>query len=152
MRMDDIDRTILTAMQNNARTTAAELAHLTGTSSSTCLRRLRALESEGVIEGYRTRIDPTSLGFSLQIIAFITLEREDRATVAHLEDALTALPEVIAAERLFGDPDFLVRVIAADLASYQRFRDEKLAEIPGVGKITSTLVMRTIVSDRPLPV
>lgn len=149
--MDDIDRTILSLIQNNARITAAELAHHTGASSSTCLRRLRALENAGVITGFRTRLDPAAVGYGTQVIAFITLEREDRATVAALEDGLAALPQVLSAERLFGDPDFLVRVIARDLADYQRIRDEHLSELPGVARITSTLVMREIVRDGPIP-
>ncbi|WIM71900.1 Lrp/AsnC family transcriptional regulator [Corynebacterium suedekumii] len=150
--MDAIDRIILSAMQDNARITAAELAHLTGASSSTCLRRLRALRREGVITGFHTHLDPAAVGYGTQVIAFITLEREDRATVAALEDGLAALPQVIDAERLFGDPDFLVRVMAEDLAAYQRFRDEHLSELPGVSRITSTLVMRTIVENRALPI
>ncbi|AJE34023.1 AsnC family transcriptional regulator [Corynebacterium humireducens NBRC 106098 = DSM 45392] len=149
--MDDIDRMILSLIQNNARITAAELAHHTGASSSTCLRRLRALENGGVITGFHTRLDPAAVGYGIQVIAFITLEREDRATVATLEDGLAALPQILSAERLFGDPDFLVRVVARDLADYQRIRDEHLSELPGVARITSTLVMREIVRDGPIP-
>jgi len=149
--MDDIDRMILSLIQKNARITAAELAHHTGASSSTCLRRLRALENGGVITGFHTRLDPAAVGYGIQVIAFITLEREDRASVATLEDGLAALPQVLSAERLFGDPDFLVRVVARDLADYQRIRDEHLSELPGVARITSTLVMREIVRDGPIP-
>ncbi|RNE49836.1 Lrp/AsnC family transcriptional regulator [Corynebacterium alimapuense] len=149
--MDAIDRKILSLAQNNARITAAELAHHTGTSSSTCLRRLRALENQGVIEGFHTRVNPAKVGFDTQVIAFITLDREDRATVAALEDGLAKLPQVVMAERLFGDPDFLVRILARDLADYQRLRDEQLSELPGVARITSTMVMRTIVADGPIP-
>ena len=73
-------------------------------------------------------------------------------TVAALEDGLAALPQVLSAERLFGDPDFLVRLVARDLADYQRLRDEHLSELPGIARITSTLVMRTIVADGPIPI
>lgn len=149
--MDAVDRKILSLIQDNARITAAELAHHTGASSSTCLRRLRALEQQEVITGFRTHLDPTAVGYGVQVIAFITLDREDRATVAALEDGLAALPQVLSAERLFGDPDFLVRLVARDLADYQRLRDEHLSELPGIAKITSTLVMRTIVADGPIP-
>lgn len=149
--MDAVDRRILSLVQENARITAAELAHQTGVSSSTCLRRLRALERDGVIEGFHTRVDPAAVGFGTQVTAFITLGREDRATVAALEDGLAAIPEVLTAERLFGDPDFLVRLVARDLADYQRIRDDRLATLPGVEKINSTLVMRSVVRDRPLP-
>lgn len=149
--MDGVDRQILSLVQRNARITAAELAHHTGVSSSTCLRRLRALERSSVIEGFHTRVDPAAVGFHIQVTAFITLGREDSATVAALEEGIAAIPEVITAERLFGDPDFLIRVVARDLADYQRLRDERLSTLPGVEKITSTLVMRSIVRDRPLP-
>ena len=149
--MDEVDRKILSLGQLNARITAAELAHQTGASSSTCLRRLRALERDKVITGFHTRLDPAAVGYGTQVIAFITLDREDRATVAALEDGLAALPQVLSAERLFGDPDFLVRVVARDLADYQRLRDEHLSELPGVARITSTLVMREIVRDGPIP-
>ncbi|MDR7330233.1 Lrp/AsnC family transcriptional regulator [Corynebacterium guangdongense] len=149
--MDDVDRRILTLVQENARISAAGLAHHTGVSSSTCLRRLRALEDEGVIEGFHARVDPAALGFSTQVIAFITLGKEDRATVEALEEGLAAIPEVLTAERLFGDPDFLIRLVARDLTDYQRLRDDHLAALPGVEKITSTLVMRTVVDDRAVP-
>ena len=149
--MDAVDRTILSLIQDNARITAAELAHHTGASSSTCLRRLRALERGGVITGFHTRLDPATVGYGVQVIAFITLDQEDRGTVAALEDGLAAIPQVLSAERLFGDPDFLVRLVAHDLADYQRLRDEHLSELPGVARITSTLVMRTIVADGPIP-
>ncbi len=150
--MDAVDRKILALVQDNARITAAELAHQTGVSSSTCLRRLRALERDGVIEGFHTRVNPAAVGFGTQVTAFITLGREDRATVAALEEQLAAIPEVVTAERLFGDPDFLVRLVARDLADYQRIRDDLLSTLPGVEKINSTLVMRSVVRDRPLPV
>ena len=149
--MDDIARMILSLIQNTARITAAELAHHTGASSSTCLRRLRALENGGVITGFHTRLDPAAVGYGIQVIAVITLERADRATVATLEDGLAALPQVLSAERLFGAPDFLVRVVARDLADYQRIRAAHLRALPGVARITSTLVMREIVRDGPIP-
>ncbi|AGF73373.1 Lrp/AsnC family transcriptional regulator [Corynebacterium halotolerans] len=149
--MDAIDRKILALVQENARITAAELSHHTGVSSSTCLRRLRALENGGVIEAFHTRVNPAAAGFGMQVTAFITLGREDRATVAALEEEIAAIPEVLTAERLFGDPDFLVRLVARDLADYQRIRDDRLGTLPGVEKINSTLVMRSVVRDRPLP-
>ena len=152
VHMDPVDRTILSLVKDNARISAAELAHHTGVSSSTCLRRLRALQRDGVIAGFHARVDPAALGFSTQVTAFITLGKEDRDTVAALEQGLADIPEVLTAERLFGDPDFLVRLVARDLADYQRLRDEKLSTLPGVEKITSTLVMRTIVDDRAVPV
>lgn len=151
MRMDKISRTILAALQDNARTTAAGLAALTGAAASTCLRRLRSLEASGAIRGYHADVDPAAVGFSLQVIAFVTLEREDRATIGAFEKEVVTIDQVISAERLFGDPDYLLRVAARDLEDYQRLRDNHLGGLPGLNKITSTMVMRTLVEHRPLP-
>jgi DNA-binding Lrp family transcriptional regulator len=77
------------------------------------------------------------------------MDREDAATVAEFEQGLTAIPEVRHAERLFGDPDYLVRVATADLEGYQTLRDERLATLPGVRRLTSMIVMKRIVDERP---
>src|SRR5262249_28424887 len=77
--------------------------------------------------------------------------REDTSTIAAFEDGLAAIPEVRHAERLFGDPDYLVRVATTDLNAYQELRDQKLAALPGVQRVSSTIVMKRIVDDRPYP-
>ena len=77
------------------------------------------------------------------------LDREDAATVADFERGLAEIPEVRHAERLFGDPDYLLRVATADIAAYQTLRDTQLATLPGVGRLTSTIVMKRIVEERP---
>lgn len=80
------------------------------------------------------------------------MDREDAATIARFESELAAIPEVRHAERLFGDPDYLVRVATTDIAAYQALRDEKLGALPGVQRLTSTIVMKRVVDDRPYPV
>ena len=78
------------------------------------------------------------------------MRQGDRDTVAAFEEAVTAIPHVVLAQRLFGDPDYLLRVVSADLRAFQRLYDERLATLPGVRRLTSTLVMRQVVGDRPL--
>jgi DNA-binding Lrp family transcriptional regulator len=80
------------------------------------------------------------------------MDREDAVTIASFESGLADVPEVRHAERLFGDPDYLIRVATADLAAYQVLRDEKLATLPGVQRLSSTIVMKRVVDDRPFPV
>ncbi|TDD70915.1 Lrp/AsnC family transcriptional regulator [Jiangella aurantiaca] len=80
------------------------------------------------------------------------MDREDAATIADCEAAIAAIPQVRHAERLFGDPDYLLWDVAPDLTSYAQLRDEKLATLPGVARLTSTIVMKRIVDNRPLPV
>jgi DNA-binding Lrp family transcriptional regulator len=81
----------------------------------------------------------------------ITLERGDAGTVASFETALAELPQVRHAERLFGDPDYLLRVAARDLDSFAALRDQKLATLPGVHRLISTIVMKRIIDNRPVP-
>lgn len=134
------------------RLTVTELAQRVSLSVAPCHRRLRELERAGVIRGYRAIVDPAAIGLGFEVLVQVTMDREDAATIAAFETALAEIPEVRHAERLFGDPDYLVRVATADLTAYQTLRDEKLATLPGVQRLTSTIVMKRIVDDRPLPV
>lgn len=82
---------------------------------------------------------------------FASLHQADRATVATFEDALLDIPQVLQAQRLFGDPDYLLRVVAADLPGFQQFYGEWLATLPGLRRLTSTIVMKDVVNHGPLP-
>lgn len=149
--MDATDRKILTELQLDGRLTITELAARVQLSVSPCHRRLRDLERSGAIRGYRAVVDPVSLGLTFEALVFITLRWEDRETVVAFEEALAGIPQVVQAERLFGDPDYLLRVTTTDLVAYQRLYDEELATLPGVQRLNSTLVMKHVVSGRALP-
>ncbi len=149
--MDDIDRKILAQLQVEGRLTVTELAERVRLSVSRCHRRLRSLEEAGVITGYHARLDPTALGLHFSAIVFVTLREGDTRAVAAIEEAIFAVPEVVVAQRLFGDPDYLLHVVCADLPSFQRLYDDKLSALPGVQRLTSTLVMKNVVDGRPLP-
>src|SRR5262245_35189098 len=149
--MDVIDRKILAELQAEGRLTVTELAQRVALSVAPCHRRLRELERTRAIRGYRAVIDPAAIGLGFEVLVQVTMDREDAATITRFELGLAGIPEVHHAERLFGDPDYLVRVATADLAAYQTLRDEKLATLPGVQKLTSTIVMKRIVDDRPYP-
>jgi DNA-binding Lrp family transcriptional regulator len=146
-----MDRKILTELQLDGRLTVTELAARVRLSVSPCHRRLRDLEREGAIRGYRAVVDPAALGLTFEALVFATLRWEDRDTVAAFEEAVAAVPHVIQAQRLFGDPDYLLRVATTDLAAYQHLYDERLTTLPGVQRLTSTLVMKHVVENRPLP-
>jgi DNA-binding Lrp family transcriptional regulator len=150
--MDAIDRRIIAQLQAEGRLTVTELAERVKLSVAPCHRRLRALERAGVIRGYRAVVDAAALGLGFEVLVYVTMDREDAATIADFESGLTEVAEVRHAERLFGDPDYLLRVATADLVAYQTLRDEKLATLPGVQRLTSTIVMKRIVGERPLPV
>jgi DNA-binding Lrp family transcriptional regulator len=150
--MDAIDRKMLAELQAEGRLTVTELAQRVQLSVAPCHRRLRELERTGVIRGYRAVVDADAIGLGFEVLVNVTMDREDAATIEAFEAGLAQVAEVRHAERLFGDPDYLVRVVTTDLAAYQALRDEKLATLPGVQRITSTIVMKRIVDERPLPV
>ncbi|CAM3564759.1 Lrp/AsnC family transcriptional regulator [Smaragdicoccus niigatensis] len=149
--MDGLDRKILTELQLDGRLTITELASRVQLSVSPCHRRLRDLESSGAIRRYRAVVNAAAVGLNFEAIVFATLRWEHRDTVATFETAVEAIPQVVQAQRLFGEPDYLLRVVAQDLAAYQRLYDEQLAKLPGVQRISSTLVMKHLIEDRPLP-
>ena len=148
---DLIDRKIIAELQAEGRLTVTELAQRVGLSVAPCHRRLRELERVGAIRGYRAVVDPAAIGLGFEVLVQVTMDREDAATVAEFERGLARIPEVRHAERLFGDPDYLLRVATVDIAAYQTLRDEQLATLPGVQRLTSTIVMKRIVEERPYP-
>ncbi|WP_242423461.1 Lrp/AsnC family transcriptional regulator, partial [Ralstonia solanacearum] len=149
--MDAIDRKILAALQKDGRLSVTELGERIGLSLSPCHRRVRALEQAGVIHGYRADVDPAAVGLNFSAIVFVTLREGSRDYVQSFEIALLDVPEVIRAERLFGDPDYMLHVVTRDLNAFQVLYDQHLLALPSVLRLTSTLVMKSIIENRPLP-
>jgi DNA-binding Lrp family transcriptional regulator len=149
--MDDIDRKILAELQRDGRQTLTELARRVRLSTSPCHRRLHALERSGAITGYHARLNASALGLTFEALVFVTMRYEDRDTIAAFEQAVEQIPYVVSAQRLFGDPDYLLCVVARDQAAYQQLYDEHIATLPGIQRLSSTLVMKSLVEARPLP-
>lgn len=151
LAVDAIDRKILALLQNDGRLTLTELAGRVALSVSPCHRRLRELERTGAISGYRAIVDPAALGLTFEALVFVTMRQEDRATLEAFEAGLAAIPNIVSAERLFGDPDYLLRIVTTNLAAYHALQDEQLGTLPGIQRMTSTLVMKRVVPDRSIP-
>jgi DNA-binding Lrp family transcriptional regulator len=96
-------------------------------------------------------VGAAALGLTFEALLFVTMRQEDRDTLLGFEAAVAEIPNVVQAQRLFGDPDYLLRIVTADLGAYQRLEDDVLATLPGVQRLTSTLVMKNVVQARPLP-
>ena len=136
------------------RTVASPLLNWLTGSASACPRAIAAyahLERSGAITGYRARLDAVALGLTFEALVFATMRDSNRDTFAAFESAVSGIPNIQQAQRLFGDPDYLLRVVARDLAAFQTLYDEQLATLPGVQRLTSTLVMKSIIDGRPLP-
>ena len=148
--MDRTDRKILAELQADGRLSVTELADRVGLSLSPCHRRLRALEESGVIVGYRAILAPSELGLNFSAIVFVTLREGTRQAVSDFEAALPDISQIVEAQRLFGDPDYMLHVITRDLPAFQQLYDERLSSLPNVQRLTSTLVMKRVIQDRAL--
>jgi len=149
--MDATDRKILAELQQDARLTVTELAERVRLSLSPAHRRLRELERSGVISGYRAHLNPEAVGLTFEALVFVVMRDGGREHLDAFEAAVTAIPNILHAQRLFGDPDYILRVVATNLDAFRELYDEQLSALPGMQRLTSTLVMKSIVEDRPLP-
>lgn len=147
--MDDIDRDILRELQRDGRLTNQELAQRVGLTASPCMRRVRQLEQDGVIQGYRAVVDPDAVGRGFEVL--VSIERDTRE-VAAFEEALQTIPDVVEAYRLMGSPACLLRVAVADLAAYEKLWTEKLTTLPGATAVNSQIIMKPIKEPVGLPV
>ena len=149
--MDHIDDAILDQLEVDGRLTNAELAERVRLSPSACLRRVRALEATGVIAGYHAVVDPAARDRGFQVLVYTTLMLRNRATIAAFEAAVVELDAVVECHRMFGDPDYVIRVAVADVNAYERFLIDTFADLPGVARMTSQFAMKTIKAAGPLP-
>src|SRR5262245_25478630 len=149
--LDAIDRRIVAALQADGRLSNVDLADKVGLSASPCLRRVKRLEREGYIDGYRAvlRRDRVGLGFSVFVGVKIESHANERALV--FEQAVTAMPEVIAGHLISGEADYLLEVVVPDLESYQQFLVGKLLNLPMVREVRSNIAIQTVKAGGPLP-
>ena len=142
--MDATDRAIIHELTRDGRLANVELAERIALSPSACLRRVRALEEAGVIRGYRAEIDPAAVGRAFEITVLVELAVKDRATVEEFERRIAAMQSVLECRRMFGVPDYIIRVAVADTAAYEAFYMSELAELPGVGRVNSQFTMKLV--------
>jgi DNA-binding Lrp family transcriptional regulator len=150
--LDEIDLKILSEIQADGRITNVELAKRVGISPPPCLRRVRTLEEEGYIQGYRGLLDPRRLGFDVTVFASVHLSSQADADLKAFERLVATWPEVREAYMLAGETDFLLKILAPDWDSYQRFLSEKLTSAPTVSHIKSALMLHLSKSDPGIPI
>lgn len=147
IRLDRVDREILFQLRQDGRLSNVELARRVGLTPPPCLRRVKRLEDAGVISGYRAVIDPAAVGRGLEVIVDLEIHATDLKTVEELETTVAAYDEVIELRRMFGRPDYFIRIAVADHAAYDAFLTSKLIGVPGVLRTTSHLTMKKIKTD-----
>jgi Lrp/AsnC family transcriptional regulator, leucine-responsive regulatory protein len=151
MPLDTVDRRMLEILQREGRISNATLAERLHLSPSPCLRRLRALEGDGVISGYRAVLDRHRLGLGLTVFVELKVEGHSDRSAAAISERLVAAPEVISAHIVSGSADFLLEVVVADLAAYERLMFETLLRLPQVVDVRSNFALRTVKPSGPLP-
>jgi Lrp/AsnC family leucine-responsive transcriptional regulator len=148
---DAVDRAIVGRLQRDGRIANVDLADAVSLSPSACLRRVKALEGDGIIAGYRAEVDQARAGLGLTVFIELEVDVHSRDTSNRVEAALTSIPAVVACHVVSGDADFFVEAAVPDLASYEKLLIDQILTIPSITNAKSTFVIRTALSRGPLP-
>lgn len=149
--MDSIDGRIIAALQRDGRQKLTCLSAVVGLSPTPLARRIARLEGQGVITGYAARIDQEKLGLPLNAFIFVELEHHSRDGIKAFEDGLRHFDEVMECYLMTGTRDVLIRVVAADLAAFDRFLEDGLMQMPGIRSMRSSFALRTMIRRDALP-
>ncbi len=153
MDIDRFDRTILRRLQREGRISNQDLAEAVNLSPSPCLRRVRRLEQEGIIEGYVALVNARKLGLNLMAFIHISMDRHTPERFERFEGAIAGYPEVLECHLITGqDADYLLKVVVADMDAYQQFLLNKITRIEGVSGVHSSFVLKSPHNDTALPV
>ena len=150
MELDRYDRAILKLLQQDARITNTSLAEKVSLSESACLRRVRALEESGLIEGYSAILNQQKAGYPVNVFVNITLNQQAQSGLEAFEAAARKIPEVMECYLMTGDYDYLLRVVVADLADFERLH-QHLTRLPSVARVHSSFAVRTVTRAQLLP-
>lgn len=150
--IDATDVKILDALQRNARLTVAELSEAVGLSPSPCWRRVKSLEEQGVIDGYRAQISEVKLGYTVTAFVSIIAQAHTKEAIEALESHLRSTPEVVACHNISGRYDYLLEVVATDLISFGAWSRNKIQALPGVKEINTSFSLKPIKTQRSLPI
>lgn len=153
LRMEPPDATdvaILEILQEDGRITNADLAARVSLSASACLRRVRRLEDDGVIDRYVALVRTESVGRPTSVFVEISLSSQREEELDAFEDAIRATPEVMECHLMAGDADYLVKVQCADVADYERIHRHYLAVLPGVTRLRTSFALRTVLATTSL--
>ena len=150
-RLDDIDRRILAELQADGRMTNVELARRVGISAPPCLRRVRTLEEAGYIRGYHAEVDPRELGFEVQVFAMVRLLSQSERDLSAFENLARGWALVRECHMLNGEIDFILKCVAPDLPTFQRFLTNDLTAAENVASVKTSLVIRCAKDEPGVP-
>lgn len=153
VKLDSVDRKILSVLQSRGRITNVDLAELVGITAPPCLRRVRALEEEGYIEGYHAKLNSEKLGFGITVFAMVGLHSQAESDLKSFESQVQSWPLVRECYMLNGEIDFILKIVAHDLQEFQQFLTSELTPSPNVASVKTSLTIRNAkhVPGVPLP-
>lgn len=150
--LDRYDSILLEALQKNGRASNVELSELASLSAPQCYRRVKRLESEGIIRGYVAQVDPATVGFGVVAFVNLNIDREQFKKVRSVEKVIRQFPEILECYTISGDFDYLLKVVATDLKSLSNFLTDRLMQVPGVSGVRSMVCLEEIKQASPLPI
>ena len=152
--MDELDRhdvLLLSELQRDARQTVQQLATAAGLSSTPCWKRVKEMESAGIIRGYTALVDREKVGLALCVLAEVNLTRHNEDDVRRFEQAIAAEPSIVSCYATTGQADYVIKVLVPDIKRYESFLHEVLFRMPGVTHVRSSVVLKEVKSESRLP-
>lgn len=149
--LDAQDLALLRILQKEGRATNASLAESVNMSESACLRRIKQLEANCVIQHYAAVINPSAIGLPLSVVVTVTLTSQSEAVLSTFENAVRAIPQIFECHLMTGAADYVLRAAVSDAEELERLHRVKLTRLPGVARINSSIIMRSVVQRQPLP-
>nr|WP_317932776.1 Lrp/AsnC family transcriptional regulator [Halioxenophilus sp. WMMB6] len=152
MEIDDYDRKILRALQENADYSMAELGEKVGLSHTPCWRRIKRLEADGVIRGRVTLLEAQKLDLGVSVHAYITNKSHEEESLAAFERAVMDLDEVVECYSTSGEKDYLLRIIVNSVDHYEKLLKHKLVNLPNVASVNSIFALKQVKFTTELPI
>ncbi|VAX04290.1 Transcriptional regulator, AsnC family [hydrothermal vent metagenome] len=149
--LDKIDFAILESLQNSGRISNNDLADRVGLSPSACLRRVKSLEMDGIIDHYVAMVDQSAAGLPDNVFVHITVEKQTKERLAEFERRVKECPQIMECYLMSGDADYLLRVIVSDASDYERLHMDVITALPGVSQIKSNFSLRTVTKKTSIP-
>lgn len=150
-KLDPYDRKLLKALQENGRASNVELSDKVSLPAPQCYRRVRRLETDGIIRGYTAQICPTAIGLAVVAFVSLTIDREQCKQVRALEKTLRQFPEILECHTISGEIDYLLKVATTDLKALSAFLNDRLMQVPGVSDMHSMVCLEEVKRASPLP-
>jgi len=150
--MDHFDKKLLSILQTNGRMSNVELSDAVNLSESACLRRVKSLEERGFIDKYVALLDQKKQGLTDTVFVHIVLKREEKSELLAFEEAVKKIPEILECYLMTGEFDYLLHLVVANMADFERLHNESLTQLPGVSRVNSSFAIRTVQKTTALPI